>query len=389
MRVSPRLPHRPLARRRGARRHADSRLGHDLLPAGADAAADRGGARLLVHLRDGRIFRGPADGRAAVADGRRPDRSLWRPSGDAVPARSPARPALSASRWRAIRSPISAVWLLLGRHLGVALRSGLRDARTHLRRQGALPDHRADARGRLRLDGELARDLALQSARLEGRRICSMRRCSRWSRRRCAFALPRDARRSRRAPAVGAPPAPATRPAAAPLRAGGRGVRILRVRPVRLSAHLLGDLPARRDRCGSSSSIGDAVRPVAGGGASASSSSPHVHPLWIARFAVGLLVASFALLALFGLDAGRGRVRGHVRHRQRVDHHCARRGAARAVRRPAMATSSAHRRPALIVTAVAPVVVAFVAERASDAIALGVAAACAAIALVCFALIRR
>ena len=38
-------------------------------------------------------------------------------------------------------------------------------------------------------------------------------------------------------------------------------------------------------------------------------------------------------------------------------------------------------RAALLVTAVAPVVVAFVAEWTSDAVALGVAAACAAIAL--------
>ena len=46
-------------------------------------------------------------------------------------------------------------------------------------------------------------------------------------------------------------------------------------------------------------------------------------------------------------------------------------------------------RAALIVTAVAPVVVAFVAEQTSDAIALGVAAAAPTIALVCFMLIRR
>ena len=45
--------------------------------------------------------------------------------------------------------------------------------------------------------------------------------------------------------------------------------------------------------------------------------------------------------------------------------------------------------PALIVTSVAPLVVAFVAERASDGYALAVAAAFAALALVCFTLIRK
>ena len=46
-------------------------------------------------------------------------------------------------------------------------------------------------------------------------------------------------------------------------------------------------------------------------------------------------------------------------------------------------------RMALIVTAAAPLVVAFVAERGSDAVALAVAAGFAAIAFVCFLLVRR
>ena len=45
----------------------------------------------------------------------------------------------------------------------------------------------------------------------------------------------------------------------------------------------------------------------------------NVHPLLMARFAVGLLVASFAAArAVRLLDAGRGRVRDHVRRRQRA-----------------------------------------------------------------------
>jgi MFS family permease len=117
----------------------------------------------------------------------------------------------------------------------------------------------------------------------------------------------------------------------------------------------------------------------------------NIHPLMMARFAVGMLVSSFALLWLFGFSTpaavlfavmfgianglitiARGAVPlalfGSV-------------GYGRIIGRIA--------RPALVITAVAPVVIAAVAERASDPVALAVAAAFAAIAFVCFALIRR
>jgi MFS family permease len=117
----------------------------------------------------------------------------------------------------------------------------------------------------------------------------------------------------------------------------------------------------------------------------------NIHPLMMARFAVGMLVSSFALLWLFGFSTpaavlfavmfgianglitiARGAVPlalfGSV-------------GYGRIIGRIA--------RPALVITAVAPVVIAAVAERASDPVALAVAAAFAAIALACFALIRR
>jgi MFS family permease len=117
----------------------------------------------------------------------------------------------------------------------------------------------------------------------------------------------------------------------------------------------------------------------------------NIHPLAMVRFAVGLLVLSFALLwalkitapvaivfailfgvanglctiargavplALFG-PAGYGRIIGRIA------------------------------RPSLVITAIAPVVIAFVAERASDAVALGVAAGFAMLSLFCFLLVRR
>jgi hypothetical protein len=117
----------------------------------------------------------------------------------------------------------------------------------------------------------------------------------------------------------------------------------------------------------------------------------NVHPLFIARFAVGLLLASFGLLWLFGLSTpvaaafailfgvanglctiARGAVPlalfGPV-------------GYGRIIGRIAA--------PALIVTSIAPLVVAFVAERVSDGYALGAAAAFAVLSFGCFMLIRK
>jgi MFS family permease len=117
----------------------------------------------------------------------------------------------------------------------------------------------------------------------------------------------------------------------------------------------------------------------------------NVHPLVMVRFAVSLLVLSFVLLwmlgfstlaaiafaIMFGLANGlctiaRGAVPlalfGPV-------------GYGRIIGRIA--------RPSLVITAVAPVVIAFVAERASDPVALAVAAAFAVVSLICFALVRR
>src|SRR5947207_2806834 len=117
----------------------------------------------------------------------------------------------------------------------------------------------------------------------------------------------------------------------------------------------------------------------------------NIHPLVMVRFAVGLLVLSFALLWALGFSApiavtfaimfgvanglttiARGAVPlalfGPV-------------GYGRIIGRIA--------RPSLVITAVAPVVIAFVAERASDPAALGVAAAFAVVALGCFLAVRR
>jgi hypothetical protein len=117
----------------------------------------------------------------------------------------------------------------------------------------------------------------------------------------------------------------------------------------------------------------------------------NVHPLFMARFAVGMLVASFALLWLFGFSTPAavlfavmfGVANGLITiARGAVP--LALFGAAGYGR-----TIGRIARPALVITSVAPVVIAFVAERASDGLALTVAAAFAALSLVCFMLIRR
>jgi MFS family permease len=116
-----------------------------------------------------------------------------------------------------------------------------------------------------------------------------------------------------------------------------------------------------------------------------------VHPLVIARFAVGLVLAGFALLALFGLSAITaaafmvmlGLCNGLIT-------------IARGTLPLALFGAAGYGRligriagPALIVQSSAPLVVAFVAERASDPAAIALTGAFAAVSFVCFLLVRR
>jgi MFS transporter len=114
-------------------------------------------------------------------------------------------------------------------------------------------------------------------------------------------------------------------------------------------------------------------------------------PLWIARFAVGLLVAAFALLALLpfsaGVAAGFAVMYGMANGLLTI---------ARGTVPLALFGAAGYGRlvgriggPFLVVQALAPVVVTYVADRASDAAGLTLVAAFAAAALVCFLLIRK
>ncbi|MFN3657632.1 MAG: MFS transporter [Pseudolabrys sp.] len=116
-----------------------------------------------------------------------------------------------------------------------------------------------------------------------------------------------------------------------------------------------------------------------------------LHPLWIARFALGSLLCAFVLLALLGVSAPVaaafalmfGGANGLVT-------------IARGAVPLALFGASGYGRlmgriagPFLLVQAAAPLVMAFVVERASDAAALALAGGFCAVALVCFLVIRR
>ena len=117
----------------------------------------------------------------------------------------------------------------------------------------------------------------------------------------------------------------------------------------------------------------------------------NVHPLTVARAAVSLLVVAFALLALFGISVPLaaafavmfGAANGLVT-------------IARGALPLALFGADGYGRMIgrisgfwLVMQSAAPLVMAFVAERASDASALALAAGFALIALACFAAIRR
>jgi len=117
----------------------------------------------------------------------------------------------------------------------------------------------------------------------------------------------------------------------------------------------------------------------------------NIHPLRMVRFAVGLLVASFALLGLLGFSAPVAVLFAVMFGVANGLCTIARGAVPLALFGPVGYGGLIGRiaGPSLIITAIAPVVVAFVAERASDPTALAVAAGFAALSLVCFALIRR
>ena len=120
-----------------------------------------------------------------------------------------------------------------------------------------------------------------------------------------AFALPRSRAEAHIKPADGAPAPPPTRPAtgAAFLLVVAAFASYAFV-PSGLSAHLLAIFQRAGIDPGTVVLIGALFGPSQVAARLCEFIfARNVHPLWIARFAVGLLVASFALLGLFGFSA--------------------------------------------------------------------------------------
>jgi len=117
----------------------------------------------------------------------------------------------------------------------------------------------------------------------------------------------------------------------------------------------------------------------------------NLHPLWIARFALSALLCAFAMLALLGIStrtaAAFALMFGGANGLVTIT-----RGAVPL----ALFGASGYGRlmgrlagPFLLVQSAAPLVMAFVIERTSDATALALAAGFATAALICFFSIRR
>jgi len=208
-----------------------------------------------------------------------------------------------------------------------------------------------------------------------------------------AFALPR----ARAEPDVPVPGAIASRPALAP----AKGAVFVLVAaafasyafvPSGLSTHLLAIFKRLGIDAGTAVIIGSLFGPSQVAARLCEFIfARNVHPLWIARFAVGMLVAAFVMLWLIGLSTPVafafavmfGIANGLV---------TIARGAVPLALFGAVGYGRIIGRiagPALIVTSIAPVVVAFIAERASDRWALATVAVFATVALGCFLLVRR
>jgi MFS family permease len=117
----------------------------------------------------------------------------------------------------------------------------------------------------------------------------------------------------------------------------------------------------------------------------------NLHPLWVARFALTMLLVAFVVLALAGISTGTaavfalmfGGANGLVT-------------IARGAVPLTLFGASGYGRlmgrlagPFLLMQSAAPLVMAFVVERTSDPAALALAAGFAAVALICFVVIRR
>ncbi len=208
-----------------------------------------------------------------------------------------------------------------------------------------------------------------------------------------ALALPRE-----RAEAHTAPTAAAAKPAVhlpsrgRPFLLVAAGFAAYAFVPSGLSAHLLAIFGRAGIDAGTVVAIGALFGPAQvasrlcefafGGGA---------HPLYVARIAFGLIVAAFAMLALAGIAAPTAAAFAIMFGVSNGLVTIARGTVPLALFGPAGYGRLIGRiaGPWLVMQSAAPLVLAFVAERVSDAAVLGLACAFALVALACFIAIRR
>jgi MFS family permease len=208
-----------------------------------------------------------------------------------------------------------------------------------------------------------------------------------------AWALPRERFEARVVPASDAPAPPTVLPPyGLPFILVASAFAAYAFVPSGLSAHLLAIFARSGIDSGTVVWIGALFGPAQVGARLIEFAfGRNVHPLWVARFALSVLLCAFTMLALLGISAPVaaafallfGGANGLV---------TITRGAVPL----ALFGASGYGRlvgrlagPFLLVQAAAPLVMAFVVDRASDPAALALAAGFASAALVCFILIRR
>ena len=280
------------------------------------------------------------------------------------------------------------------RHGGEPVRFRLRDARPHLRRRRALADHRAHARRRLRLDRELAGDAYPARACRLARHLSGLCRAARLrlGAAACVGAAAHALSRPGPKPASDAPPPPAVLPPyGLPFVLVAAAFATYAFVPSGLSAHLLAIFARSGIDAGTVVWIGALFGPAQVGARLIEFAfGRNLHPLWVARFALSVLLCAFTMLALLGISvpvaAAFALMFGGANGLVTIT-----RGAVPL----ALFGASGYGRlmgrlagPFLLVQAAAPLVMAFVVDRASDPAALALAAAFAAAALGCFVLIK-
>ena len=206
-----------------------------------------------------------------------------------------------------------------------------------------------------------------------------------------ALALPRERFEAAAKPASDAPPAPALLPPyGLPFVLVAAAFATYAFVPSGLSAHLLAIFERSGIDAGTVVWIGALFGPAQVGARLIEFAfGRNLHPLWVARFALSVLLCAFAMLALLGISvpvaAAFALMFGGANGLVTIT-----RGAVPL----ALFGASGYGRlmgrlagPFLLVQAAAPLVMAFVVDRASDPAALALAAGFAAAALGCFILI--